>query len=181
MSSSTNSCSPAGVTRYALRVRQPGAGRRRTRAAARSPLSEPVATNAAGRGVGRVDRLDRAGLLEPAQRRVQRAERDAPQGTERLGQALLQLVAVKWLLREQSEDGELQHETTPRGSGRASESGGTRRRRCRSGVVRYIESIYRRKPFRREQDPRTPRARGGRTTPGREKLRPRWRREAPLH
>ena len=65
--------------------------------------------------------LDRAGAFEAAERRVQRAERDSPERTERLGQALLQLVAVKWLLGEQSENGELEHEGTPeRGTDRGS-------------------------------------------------------------
>src|SRR5205085_65192 len=64
-----------------------------------------------GRGAwtGR-DALDGAGLLEPSQRRVERAVRDPPEEAQRLAQALLQLVAVERLLLEEAEDGELQHE-----------------------------------------------------------------------
>src|SRR5204862_1056809 len=59
--------------------------------------------------------LDRAGTLQAPQRRVQRSERDAPERAERLGQALLQLVAVQRLLGQQSENCELQHGRTPGG------------------------------------------------------------------
>ena len=79
------------------------------------------------------------GRLEAAQRRVQRAERDAPERAERLGQPLLQLVAVKWLLGEQSENGELQHEAL-RSSEVAVRAPGVDPGPLRS---RYIESIYR--------------------------------------
>ena len=71
--------------------------RRRCRAAARSPSSEPVGTTGAGRLDG-FGLLDRAVALEAAQRGIQRAERDAPQRAERLAEALLQLVAVERLL-----------------------------------------------------------------------------------
>ena len=127
--SSRNSCSPGAVTRYALRVRRPGRG------AAPDAGRGEVAVERTGRDVAAaavVDGfrlLDRAGPLQPPQRRVQRAERDAPERAERLGQALLQLVAVQRLLGEQSENGELQH-------GIELHEGGT-------GATRYIESIYR--------------------------------------
>src|SRR6185369_15551173 len=50
-----------------------------------------------------VDLGDGAGALEPAQGRIQRAERDAPERAERLGQALFQVVPVARLLGEQPE------------------------------------------------------------------------------
>ena len=113
VSSSANSARPrVGDRGTPCGCAGPGRGRRRSRAAARSPSSEPVGTKPPARpgSLGLVDLLDRAGALEAAQRRVERAERDAPQRAERLRQALLQLVAVERLLGEQSEDGELQHE-----------------------------------------------------------------------
>ena len=64
------------------------------------------------RGRALVDGFDRARPLQPAQRRVQRPERDAPERPQRLRQALLQVVAVARLLGEQPEDRELQHAYT---------------------------------------------------------------------
>src|SRR5207244_13438592 len=65
-----------------------------------------------------LDRLglsDRPRLLEAPQRRIERAERDSPERTERLRKPFLQLIAVKRLLGEQSENGELEHGLTPVG------------------------------------------------------------------
>ena len=81
------------------------------RAAARSPFERPGRDDGADRSDvgGLVDLLDGAGTFEPPQRRVQRPERDAPERAERLGQPLLQVVAVQRLLGQQPENGELEH------------------------------------------------------------------------
>src|SRR5690606_32928773 len=63
-------------------------------------------------GAGR-DGLDVARPLEPAERRIQRAERDGEVHAEQVGQPLAQLVAVEVVVVEEAEDGELDH----RGSG----------------------------------------------------------------
>ena len=64
-----------------------------------------------------LDRLDRAGLLEPGQRRVQRPERDARARADQLGELLLQLVAVQVLLVEEAEDGEVDHDVSTQYNG----------------------------------------------------------------
>src|SRR5205823_14115516 len=69
--------------------------------------------------------LDRARPLEPAERRVEGAVRDAPEEAEGVAEALLQLVAVQRLLLEEAEDGEFEHALTP------------------SNWLGYIDSIYR--------------------------------------
>ena len=99
-----------------------GRARRRMRAAARSPLSEPVGTKCPPRpgSAALVDLFDRAGPLEAAERRVQRAERDAPQRARasRTGAS------------------------SARSRGAAARRA-TRERRAPTCVPRYIESIYR--------------------------------------
>ena len=88
-------------------------GTSRRRAAAASPLSEPVAGIAGAAGAPAGARPLTTSIapraLEAPQRGIEGAERDPPEGAERLAQPLLQLVAVAGLLLEQPEDRQLQH------------------------------------------------------------------------
>ena len=95
--------------RYALRVR-----RLDLRALA-LPCRREVAVEGAGsgdrdHGEAGSDDLDRAVTFEPAQRRVERSVRDAPQRSERLTETLAQLVAVERLFLQESEDGQVEHD-----------------------------------------------------------------------
>ena len=83
----------------------------RTRAlkAASSPASEPV-IGGGGHGGALLDGLHAALRLEAGEGRVQRAEADRGAARQQLTEPLLQLVAVELLLREQAEDGEVDHE-----------------------------------------------------------------------
>ena len=97
----TPSC-PARCPWRAL-TRARGPGRRPAR-----PASEPD-IGAARDGGALLDGLDGALRLEAGERRVERAEADRGAAREQLTEPLLQLVAVELLLREQAEDGEVDH------------------------------------------------------------------------
>src|SRR5262245_55284541 len=122
-------CLP-GTTRRSGQSAQPG---RRQLAVERAGRDEARQAGARRRATVR-DLLDRARLLQPLERRIQRAERDAPERAERLGEALLQLVAVQRLFGQQAEDRELQHDASPRG-----EEEGT----AREAPSRTSSTIYR--------------------------------------
>ena len=115
-----------GVAPVGEAVRLAGAPAR-LGATAQTGCGEVAGERAGGRDrrPGLVDAFDRARPLQAAERRVQRAVRHAPQRTEGLPEALLQLVAVEGLLLQHSEDGELEHVRPFQGTGR------------------YIGSIYR--------------------------------------
>ena len=138
------------------------------------PSSDPVAgiaVAAAPARVGCVDDLDRAGALEPAQRRIQRAERDAPEGAEHLAQALLQLVAVEGLLLEQAEDGQLQHVAGSRSGWPVASTSIYRRRyieRSHDMTTRYDGASHHPMPARRPGRP--PDDRVGRAEPPRRRF-----------
>ena len=87
-----------------------GGPRRWARKAASSPASEPlIGADGPGRCRPAGHGLDQAGLLEPAERRVERAERDGQAQAQQVAEALAQLVAVEVVLFEEAEDGEFQH------------------------------------------------------------------------
>ncbi len=93
---------------YTLRVR-----RLRGRDRAAGPQRGDLGAERPGHGergpVGLVDGAHVAGLLEAAERGVQRAERHRRAGAHQLTELLLHLVAVERLVGEEPEEGEFEH------------------------------------------------------------------------
>ena len=118
-SSSTRRARPVSVMPYTFLPRpvpftRP-LSRTRARKAASSPASEPV-IGALGHGGALLDGLHAALGLEAGEGGVERAEADRGAAGEQLTEPLLELVAVELLLREQAEDGEVDHEGVGRGA-----------------------------------------------------------------
>ena len=67
-------------------------------------------------GPGVINQADGAGQLEPVERRVEGAERDAAGPASELGHPLLQFIAVRLVLLEDPEDRHLDHEGKSIGS-----------------------------------------------------------------
>jgi hypothetical protein len=79
------------------------------------PQDRPLTADGAGHraeepGPGVINRADGAGQLEPVERGVEGAERDAPGPAGELGHPLLQFIAVRLMLLEDPKDRHLDHE-----------------------------------------------------------------------
>ena len=117
---------PPGPEGRPLAAERPGHG---DREAARRPSDSCLTAPAASSG----------------QRRVERAERDVGEQPELVGEPLPDLVAVQFLFLQQTQDGQFEHVSEPRGSERDPQVGPrldcSSRAACSNDIsIRYIDA-----------------------------------------